>query len=129
MQFVKLLLILVTPMFFVVHGSIRNITLNLFSLVTHMLRFKKKLISFGNLNAIIWSRTIKIDHFYLHHLQYYYFLIFTTAGNAYLELELIQLMVSYEHSQAAIQKCSWQKVLRKYAANIQENTHAKLRVQ
>ena len=129
MQFVKLLLILVTPMFFVVNGSIRNITLNLFSLVTHMLRFKKKLISFGNLNAIIWSRTIKIDHFYLHRLQYYYFLIFTTAGNAYLELELIQLMVSYEHSEAAIQKCSWQKVLRKYAANVQENTHAKVRVQ
>lgn len=96
MQFVKLLLILVTPMFFVVHGSIRNITLNLFSLVTHMLRFKKKLISFGNLNAIIWSKTIRIDPFYLHHLQCYYFLISTAAGNAYLEREPTQSVVSNE---------------------------------
>ena len=29
--------------------------------------------------------------------------------------------------EAAIQRCSWEKVFWKYAANLQENTHAEVR--
>ena len=32
-------------------------------------------------------------------------------------------------TEAAIQKCSYEKVFRKYAANLQENTHAKVWLQ
>ena len=31
-----------------------------------------------------------------------------------------------EMTEAVAQKCSWQKVFWKYAANLQENTHAKV---
>ena len=31
--------------------------------------------------------------------------------------------------EAAVQRCSWEKVLWKYAANLQENTHAEVRFQ
>ena len=64
---------------------------NLFS--NTYVEVQEKLMSFGNLNVIIWSKTIRIDHFYLHHLQYYCFLISTAAGNAYLEREPIQSLV------------------------------------
>ena len=32
-------------------------------------------------------------------------------------------------SEAATQRCSWEKVFWKYAANLQENTHAEVRFQ
>ena len=32
-------------------------------------------------------------------------------------------------TEAALQRCFWKKMIRKYAANLQENTHAELRFQ
>ena len=29
-------------------------------------------------------------------------------------------------TEAALQRCSWEKLFRKYAANLQENTHAEV---
>ena len=38
-------------------------------------------------------------------------------------------MTHYSYSEAATQMCPWEKVLCKYVANVQENTHAKVRFQ
>ena len=36
-------------------------------------------------------------------------------------MQVLQIILS----EAATQRCSWEKVLWKYSANLQENTHAK----
>ena len=35
----------------------------------------------------------------------------------------------HENTKAAVQRCAWEKVLWKSVANLQENTHAKVRFQ
>ena len=46
---------------------------------------------------------------------------------AYFEIVINKIQDLISHTEAAVQKCSWEKVFWKYAANLQENTHAKLR--
>ena len=45
-------------------------------------------------------------------------------------MQKIRLRISfYKNSEAALQKCSQEKVFWKYAANLQENTHAEVTLQ
>ena len=42
---------------------------------------------------------------------------------------VISILQNLPNTEAAVQRSSWEKMLQKYAANLQENTHAEVRFQ
>ena len=57
-------------------------------------------------------------------VRWFYFSIYFPRGHK-LEYDQIQ-ECCFIYSEVAIQRCSWEKVFWKYAANLQENTHTEI---